>query len=119
MGIFADLGSGTFFGSVSMSAASNNSVVAMSLNAEALSALNNGSGLFAIGGAVTTLGTGVPEAVFNLTGLPLGQDVRQLVLEVQPTSVPEPATMLLLGTGLAGVGATTRKRRKARNTEEA
>jgi hypothetical protein len=40
-------------------------------------------------------------------------------VQAQITSVPEPATMFLLGTGLAGVAAKVRKRRKAKADAEA
>ena len=38
---------------------------------------------------------------------------QSIVVNVEPQPVPEPATMILLGTGLAGAAASARRRRKA------
>lgn len=112
--IFDDLGTGTVFGSVEVATplSSPPRFIDIDLNADALAAMQ-GSRLFGIGGAIITLrtppfGTG-GDHLFGSSG-----DVAiQLILEGRQVPIPEPATLLLLGPGLAGVAAVVRRRRRA------
>jgi hypothetical protein len=106
--VYDDLGSGTVFGNVTVTAADNGQVVEIVLNAAALSALDAASGgVFAIGGAVTTLSdppAAVRERIFTSSTIP--PITRQLVIQV----VPEPGSLPLFLVGLLGLAASARFR---------
>lgn len=102
VGGFSDFGSGTLYGSKTVSAADNGTVVEIVLNASAVAAIDSGSGLFLLGGALSTLSGTENQYVFGFsTASFAGDDVRQLVLEVrEETPIPEPSTV-----GLTVLGA--------------
>jgi hypothetical protein len=106
---FTDLGSGTSFGSTTISAADNGSFVTITLNASALSALNSAGGLFSIGGALTTLSGSSNQNAFLWTHeFPVAS-----TLELETTTaLPTPGTLALFGISFVSMLVNLRRRKK-------
>jgi len=98
---YGDLADGTFFGSVSVSAADNGEFVEVELNSDGIAALNGAGGaLFGFGGNITTIDNpAAPDALFWFSHE--SPDVRLSV-----KLIPEPTAMgffALVAIGIAGI----------------
>ena len=104
--VFNDLGSGTPFGSITATSAANGTFVEIDLNSVAIAALNLASGLFAFGGAITTLNeVADKETLFAFSDLSPLSDT-----QLKLTVVPEPSTALLLAAAITLLGALRTRR---------
>jgi hypothetical protein len=95
---YNDLGSGVVYGSRTMTAADNGSVVEISLNPSAIAALNSSDGLFGIGGSITTL-----DELMNSEHTFAYTEADTNVAQLRLTLVPEPSALALLGLGVIGL----------------
>ena len=109
LAVFDYLGAGVVYGSRIVSAADAASQISVDLNAAALLALNSTTNYFAIGGAITTLGTGSPETIFKNS-----HNYPWVELELTVNPVPAPGTALLLGSALMGILGSARVRSKGK-----
>lgn len=84
-GIYNDLGTGVSYGSVTVTSASNGTLVVITLNAAGLSAVAaNQGGQLALGGAITTISGTANQYLFGLSG----GATRRLVINNLPFPVP-------------------------------
>jgi hypothetical protein len=115
--LYADLGTGTSYGSFTISSTDENTLLSFILNSQAVAALNSAGGSdFAIGGRMPSADS-YNEFVFGYT---FATQDQRLVLTYTDlgAAVPEPATLTLVGLALTA-GRFGLARRRAKRAQEA
>lgn len=108
---YADLGSGLSFGSISLATVDANTLITINLNAAALAAIQaSAGGVFAVGGDFIGGGN------WAMGGSGLDGRNRLVVNTGAAAQTPEPASLILLGSGCAGVLVRLRRKMRSRNS---
>ena len=117
--IYNDLGSGTLFGSTTITASLEGGYVDVALNSNFLSYINGSApDIFSLGGALTSAIFGESAYIFSGTGDPTDGRTQLLLWGASPAqgnvAVPEPSTYGLIGAAALLAGIAYRRRKAAR-----
>jgi hypothetical protein len=115
---FDDLGSGILYGSTTVSAADNGTVVEIALGGAAIADLNAATGLLLLGGALDTIGGTSDQYVFGFSMAGFVADhTRQLVLDVSSVAEPSSLSLIVLSLLLSAACAGRRRLPSMRGTQ--
>ena len=112
--VYSDLGSGPLYGSLQVAYNGGDThISAFSLNDAAVTKLNaSRGGAFALGGAIVGgCASEIPRCLLSAFELSSVEGTQRLVLEVSESQVPEPISLLTVGTGI--IGFVFRRRMRA------
>jgi len=111
--IFADLGTGTTYGTFNVSRESMETLLTFALNLSALrDIVNTNDGFFSIGGRLLSASAPTDFIFGNSGSIPAS-----LIVQTESTSpTPEPASVLLLGSGCAAALIRARRRKQPQHS---